>query len=56
MKRNAVSTASGSGSVTIRTDRKWSKNRTFTIVTTIVSSIRARRRVWTARSMSAERS
>jgi hypothetical protein len=56
MKRKAVSTASGIGIVTMRTDRRCSRKTTFTSVTTRASSVRARRRVWTARSMSWDRS
>ena len=56
MNRKAVSTASGSGIVTISTDRTWRRNRMFTRVTTIVSSMSARLSVCTARSMRADRS
>ena len=45
MNRNAVRTASGSGMVTISTERKCSRKIMLTIVTTIVSSMRARRNV-----------
>src|SRR6266850_303522 len=51
MKRKAVRTASGSGIVTINTERRCSRKTTLTRVTTIVSSIKARFKVWTARSM-----
>ena len=45
MKRNAVRTASGRGMVTMSTDRKCSRKTMLTSVTTIVSSINARRSV-----------
>jgi hypothetical protein len=56
MNRNALNTASGSGIVTISTERTLSRNRMLMTVTTRVSSISARRSVATARSMRAERS
>jgi hypothetical protein len=56
MKRKAINTASGMGIVTIRTDRKWSRKRRFTSVTTTASSMSDRLRVATARSIKAERS
>ncbi len=56
MKRKAVRTASGSGMVTINTERRCRRKTMLTMVTTIVSSISARLSVETARSMSADRS
>ena len=56
MNRNDVRTARGMGIVTIRIDRKWSRKIAFTSVTTIASSINARLSVWTARSISVDRS
>jgi hypothetical protein len=56
MKRKAVRRASGSGMVTIRTDRRWSSNRMFTRVTTTASSSSARLSVSAARAMRPERS
>ena len=56
MKRNAVSTARGMGIVAIRTERTWSRNTMLTSVTTRASSMSARFRVWTARSIRSDRS
>ena len=56
MNRNAVRTASGMGMVTIRTERRWSRNRMLTRVTTAASSSRERLRVSAARRINAERS
>ncbi len=56
MRRNDVRIASGSGSVTMRIERKCSRKITCASVTRRISSRSARRSVPTAREISAERS
>ena len=56
MRRNDVKIANGSGSVTIKIDRKCSRKTMWASVTRRISSMRAFLSVPTARAISAERS